>query len=236
MGLERPARPRGRDGRLLRRLGGDRQRRQACGVRRRCGSRSIAPTARCASRWPTTVPAARGSPAAGMRGMADRVEARRRRARRRQRRRRRDAGRGGDPVRVVIGEDQVLMREGLQLVLERAGFEIAGRRRRRRRSWCAASAPIGPISSSPTSGCRPTTPTTACGPRCELRAERAELPVIVLSQHVQRQYAIELLEGGARRRRLPAQAAHRRRRRLRRRPAPGARRRDRARPGGRRAR
>lgn len=98
-------------------------------------------------------------------------------------------------MRVVIGEDQVLMREGLRLVLERAGFTIAG---------VAEDAPglvqlarelqpdllLADIRMPPDH--------TDDGLRAvlRLRAERPELPVIVLSQHVRRRYASELLERG----------------------------------------
>jgi DNA-binding NarL/FixJ family response regulator len=100
-------------------------------------------------------------------------------------------------VRVVIGEDQALMREGLRLVLERAGFEIAA---------VAADAPelmqrvrtlapdlvLADIQMPPDH--------TDDGLRAvlALRAERPGLPVIVLSQHVRRRYAVELLEAGDR--------------------------------------
>ncbi|HEY4096384.1 MAG TPA: response regulator transcription factor [Baekduia sp.] len=100
-------------------------------------------------------------------------------------------------MRVVIGEDQVLMREGLRVVLERAGFTIAGE---------AGDAPellravrdltpdlvVADIRMPPTH--------TDDGLRAalELRAERPDLPVIVLSQHVKRRYATQLLEAGPR--------------------------------------
>ena len=41
--------------------------------------------------------------------------------------RRRHAHRGGDPVRIVIAEDSVLLREGLAKLLEDEGFEVVGR-------------------------------------------------------------------------------------------------------------
>jgi DNA-binding NarL/FixJ family response regulator len=100
-------------------------------------------------------------------------------------------------VRVVIGEDQVLMREGLGLVLERAGFTIVG------------DAGDGPRLMQRVRGLRPDLVITDIhmppdhtddGLRAALalRAERPDLPVIVLSQHVQRRYATELVEAGPR--------------------------------------
>jgi DNA-binding NarL/FixJ family response regulator len=95
----------------------------------------------------------------------------------------------------VIGEDQALMREGLRLVLERAGFEIAAvaadaieltrRVRAARPDLVVADIRMPPGLAD--DGLRAV---------LELRAERSDLPVIVLSQHVQRQYVTELLEAG----------------------------------------
>jgi hypothetical protein len=82
--------------------------------------RATASTA-CASRWATTESAAPGPETGRARcAIAWRhwvVAAHR------QRRGPRDAGARGAAVRLVIAEDQALMREGLSLVLERAGFE-----------------------------------------------------------------------------------------------------------------
>jgi len=98
-------------------------------------------------------------------------------------------------VRVMIGEDQVLMREGLRLVLERAGFEIVGvaadatelvrRVRGLRPDLVVADIRMPPGHAD--DGLRAV---------LKLRAERPELPVMLLSQHVQRRYATELLEAG----------------------------------------
>lgn len=95
-------------------------------------------------------------------------------------------------MRVVIGEDEALLREGLVLVLERAGIEVAG---------SAADADevvdlvhrhrpdvlVTDIRMPPTN--------TDDGLRAAVRVH-AEVPatgVVVLSQHVQRRYARELL-------------------------------------------
>ncbi len=95
----------------------------------------------------------------------------------------------------MIGEDQVLMREGLRLVLERAGFTIAGvaedapglvqLARQLRPDLVLADIRMPPDHTD--DGLRAV---------LRLRAERPELPVIVLSQHVRRRYASELLERG----------------------------------------
>jgi DNA-binding NarL/FixJ family response regulator len=100
-------------------------------------------------------------------------------------------------VRIVIGEDQALMREGLRLVLERAGFtvvavaadapELARTVRAERPDLVVADIQMPPNHAD--DGLRAV---------LELRAERPDLPVVVLSQHVRRQYATELLEAGDR--------------------------------------
>jgi DNA-binding NarL/FixJ family response regulator len=100
-------------------------------------------------------------------------------------------------VRVVIGEDQVLMREGLRVVLERAGFTIAGE---------AGDAPellravrdLAPDLVVADIRMPPTHTDDGLRAALELRAERPDLPVIVLSQHVKRRYATQLLEAGPR--------------------------------------
>jgi DNA-binding NarL/FixJ family response regulator len=96
---------------------------------------------------------------------------------------------------VVIGEDQALMREGLQALLERHGFEVAGlagdgeellRKAREHRPELL----IADVHMPPTQ--------TDEGLRAAL-AIRAELPataIVVLSQHVERRYLTELLAGG----------------------------------------
>jgi DNA-binding NarL/FixJ family response regulator len=98
-------------------------------------------------------------------------------------------------VRVVIGEDQVLMREGLRLVLERAGFTIEAATENapdllRRVRGLRPDLVISDIEMPPDH--------TDDGLRAvlELRAERPDLPVIVLSQYMRRSYAQELLEVG----------------------------------------
>lgn len=99
-------------------------------------------------------------------------------------------------MRVVIGEDQALMREGLTLLLERAGFEVAGvagdgADLARKANAHAPDVVIADIRMPPTQ--------TDEGLRAALtiRESRPEIAIVVLSQHVQRQYASELLESGA---------------------------------------
>jgi len=95
-------------------------------------------------------------------------------------------------VRVVIGEDQALMRAGLRLVLESAGFtidamaedavELVRRVRGTRPDLLVTDVRMPPDHTD--DGLRAA---------LTLRAERPDLPVMVLSRHVRRRYATELL-------------------------------------------
>jgi DNA-binding NarL/FixJ family response regulator len=95
-------------------------------------------------------------------------------------------------VRVVIGEDEALMREGLALVLERAGFEVAAvaadavalveAAERERPELLVTDIRMPPTHSD--DGLRAA---------LAIRDARPETAVLVLSQHVQRRYVSELL-------------------------------------------
>ena len=98
-------------------------------------------------------------------------------------------------MRVVIAEDQMLMREGLSFVLARAGFEVvatAGDRDDlvRKASAHRPDLVVTDIRMPPTH--------TDDGLRAvlELRAQRPGLPVLLLSQYIQRRFAVALLESG----------------------------------------
>lgn len=95
-------------------------------------------------------------------------------------------------MRVVIGEDEALLREGLSLVLERAGFEVAALAGDAETLVAAAEAErpelvVTDIRMPPTG--------TDDGLRAALaiRARMPETAVLVLSQHAQRRYATDLL-------------------------------------------
>jgi DNA-binding NarL/FixJ family response regulator len=98
-------------------------------------------------------------------------------------------------MRVVIGEDQALMLEGLKLLLERDGAEVVG---------VAADAPelirkanahrpdlvVTDIRMPPNQS------DDGLQAALRIRADHPEIAVLVLSQHVQRAYATELVEQG----------------------------------------
>jgi DNA-binding NarL/FixJ family response regulator len=98
-------------------------------------------------------------------------------------------------VRVVIGEDQALMLEGLALLLERDGAEVVGR------------AEDAPELIRKAGAHRPDLVVTdirmppgneddGLQAALRIRAEHPDMAVLVLSQHVQRAYATELIEQG----------------------------------------
>lgn len=96
-------------------------------------------------------------------------------------------------MRVVIGEDEVLMREGLEFVLGRAGFDVVAvaANAEQLTGLVREHAPdlvVTDIRMPPTN--------TDDGLRAALaiRAHRPETAVLVLSQHVQRAYAQELIQ------------------------------------------
>jgi DNA-binding NarL/FixJ family response regulator len=98
-------------------------------------------------------------------------------------------------MRVVIGEDQALMRAGLSLVLEQAGFEIV-----------AIAADAEDVVRKTAAHCPdllvtdirmpPTNTDDGLRAALEARTRLPALPVLVLSQYLQRDYAVELLESG----------------------------------------
>lgn len=98
-------------------------------------------------------------------------------------------------MRVVIGEDQALMREGIVLLLERGGFEVVGaaadaedllRKARAHKPDVVVTDVRMP----------PTQTDEGLRAALEIRASDPEIAIVVLSQHVQRQYASELLRSG----------------------------------------
>ena len=100
-------------------------------------------------------------------------------------------------MRVVIGEDDALMREGLRLVLERAGFLIAAVAQdapalRREVLSVGPDIVVADITMPPDLG------DDGLRAVLDLRAQLPDLPVMLLSHHLQRAYASELLETGER--------------------------------------
>jgi DNA-binding NarL/FixJ family response regulator len=99
---------------------------------------------------------------------------------------------GDAPMRVVIGEDQLLFRKGLSRLLEEAGFDVVGQAgdavdlRRKVRAHRPDVAVID-IQMPPTN--------TDDGLRAamEIRVEHPDTKVLVLSQYIEERYAVDLI-------------------------------------------
>ncbi len=103
----------------------------------------------------------------------------------------------GRPVRVVLADDNVLLREGIAGLLERAGFEIAGQAgdadglialvRTERPDLAVIDIRMPPDHS-----------TEGLGAALAIRGEFPETGIMVLSAFVHTEHAVELLAGGQR--------------------------------------
>ena len=98
-------------------------------------------------------------------------------------------------MRVVVADDSVLLREGLQLLLAEAGHEVVGAVGDGP-AFVAAMLEHRRTSASSTSGCRRATPTRGCGPRSRYAAAWPDARIMVLSQYVEVSYADDLLAAG----------------------------------------
>src|SRR6201986_1012133 len=98
-------------------------------------------------------------------------------------------------MRVVIAEDQSLMLEGLALLLERDGAEVVGRAEDapeliRKGGAHRPDLVVADIRMPPGNA------DDGLQAALRIRAEYPEIAVLLLSQHVQRAYATELVEQG----------------------------------------
>jgi len=96
-------------------------------------------------------------------------------------------------VRVVIGEDETLLREGLSLVVTRAGFEVVAAVGD---ATALVAATLGASPDLAITDIRMPPDHTDDGLRAAEEILRAApgVAVLVLSQHVNREYALELVE------------------------------------------
>jgi DNA-binding NarL/FixJ family response regulator len=105
---------------------------------------------------------------------------------------------GGDPVRVVVADDAVILREGLSRLLDEAGFEVVGLAADADElfEFVARSRPDVAIVDIP----MPPTHTDE-GLRAAkiIRTRWPETGILVLSQYVRASYALELLADGTER-------------------------------------
>ena len=100
-------------------------------------------------------------------------------------------------LRVVIAEDQALLRQGIVRLLGDAGFEVVAEAGRRARPAAQGRPRTSPTSRSSTSRCRPTTPTTGCGRRWRSARRQPDVGVLVLSQYAEERYAVDLIGDSA---------------------------------------
>jgi DNA-binding NarL/FixJ family response regulator len=102
------------------------------------------------------------------------------------------------PVRVVIAEDNALLREGLQVLLERNGFVVAAAVDTGEK-LIAAGRDAAPDLVVTDVRMPPTFRSEGLVAAVRLREENPSLPVVVLSQYVEQSYVAELLDsaGGA---------------------------------------
>jgi DNA-binding NarL/FixJ family response regulator len=103
---------------------------------------------------------------------------------------------GGEPLRVVIAEDSVLMREGIASLLEGAGFEIVGK------SSTADDLLLKVRSYKPHVAIvdirmPPNHTDEGLVAAKEIREQHPEVGVLVLSQYVEPSYAMELIADDA---------------------------------------
>ena len=100
------------------------------------------------------------------------------------------------PIRVVLADDSVLLREGIASLLEKAGFEIVGQ------SGTAEDLLLKVRSYKPDIAIvdikmPPTQTDEGLRAAKEIREKHPETAVLVLSQYVEEGYALELLQESA---------------------------------------
>jgi len=100
------------------------------------------------------------------------------------------------PIRIVVGEDQPIVREGIVHVLEEAGFDVVGvaadaedlvrKARAHRPDVVVTDIQMPPTSSD--DGLRAAN---------QIRSEQSGIGILVLSQYLEGRYALELVSEGA---------------------------------------
>ena len=215
---------------LLRGRRGAHQRRQVR-ARERASVRAWRDGALASSRSPTTASAAPTTPAARACAGSPTASRRSTAACAWSARRRRDGRDRGAAVRVVIADDNLLVREGITALLREAGIEVAAEAATAEELLAAVDAhepdvAIVDIRMPPTH--------TDEGLRAarEIRERHPDIGIVILSQHVEAASRRACCRA-PRAARLPAQGPGHRRRRVRRHAAPRRARRLRARPAGR---
>lgn len=97
-------------------------------------------------------------------------------------------------MRVVIGEDEALLREGLSLVLGNGGFEVVGTAGDAE-TLIGHTRRLAPDLVITDIRMPPRHTDEGLRAALEIRRVMPEIPIVVLSQHLQRQVAVELVTG-----------------------------------------
>jgi DNA-binding NarL/FixJ family response regulator len=101
-------------------------------------------------------------------------------------------------MRVVVADDAVILREGLARLLDEAGFEVVGLATDAD-ELCALVEELQPDVAIVDIRMPPTHTDEGLQAAKLIRARWPQIGILVLSQHVQARYAVELLEGGTER-------------------------------------
>ena len=99
----------------------------------------------------------------------------------------------GAAVRVVIADDNLLVRKGIAALLTDAGIDVAARGRRPRTSCSTPSPSTSPTSRSSTSACRPPRPTRGSSPRTRSASATPASRSSSCRQHVEHGVATRVL-------------------------------------------
>ena len=100
-------------------------------------------------------------------------------------------------MRIVIAEDNALLREGLVALVRERGIEVVAHAEDGRGAAADRQRRTSRTSRSSTCGSRRRSPTRACAPRSTLRERHPDTGILILSQYVEPVYTAELLAAGA---------------------------------------
>src|SRR4029453_7729507 len=100
-----------------------------------------------------------------------------------------------DGLRLVLAEDDVLLREGLASLLERSGFEVVGQAGDAAR-LLELVAELAPGLGGGDTPRPPPPPAEGGGAARQIRQEQPGIGILVLSAHVEVEHAMELLASG----------------------------------------
>ena len=103
---------------------------------------------------------------------------------------------GGDPMRVIVADDDILLREGLASLLQRSGFDVVGQASDGTQ-LLALTRDKKPELVVADIRMPPTHTTEGLDAARVIRDELPDIGILVLSAHVDVRYATELLAGGS---------------------------------------